>query len=106
MVDASFLAAILDSLKDPVLVADTEHVTRYMNRAAVAHYEEGESLIGRSLLDCHNKQSQQMMIEILAEMHQGLDERLITDDGRPHPVDGGGNTGLFTMSATSASGGG
>ena len=80
MVDASFLAAVLDSLKDPVLVADTDHVTRYMNRAAVAHYEEGESLIGRSLLDCHNKQSQQMMIEILVEMHQGLDERLITDD--------------------------
>lgn len=80
MVDASFLAAILDSLKDPVLVADTEHVTRYMNKAAVAHYEEGESLIGRSLLDCHNEQSQRMMIEILAEMHHGLDERLITDD--------------------------
>jgi PAS domain-containing protein len=80
MVDASFLAAILDSLKDPVLVADTEHVARYMNKAAVAHYEEGESLIGQSLLDCHNKRSQRMMIEILAEMHQGLDERLITDD--------------------------
>ena len=80
MIDASFLAAILDSLKDPVLVADTEHVTQYMNQAAIAHYTEGEALIGRSLLDCHNKRSQQMMIEILAQMHEGLDERLITDD--------------------------
>jgi len=80
MIDASFLAAILDSLKDPILVADTEHVTQYMNKAAIAHYEEGEALIGRSLLDCHNKKSQQMMIEILAQMHEGLEERLITDD--------------------------
>lgn len=80
MLDAPFLAAILDSLKDPILVADTQHVTRYMNKAAVVHYEEGESLIGRSLLDCHNELSQQMMVEILGEMHQGLDERLITDD--------------------------
>ena len=80
MISASRMAAILDSLKDPILFADTEHVTRYMNKAAVAHYEEGESLIGRSLLDCHNQRSQQMMIEILAEMHEGLDERLITDD--------------------------
>jgi PAS domain-containing protein len=80
MVDETFLAAILDSLKDPILVADTEHVTRYMNRAAAAYYEEGESLIGRSLLDCHNEQSQQMMIDILAEMHEGLEERLITDN--------------------------
>jgi PAS domain-containing protein len=80
MIDASFLAAILDSLKDPILVADTDHVTRYMNKAAIAYYDEGESLIGRSLLDCHNELSQQMMKEILAEMHQGLDECLITDN--------------------------
>jgi PAS domain-containing protein len=80
MVDETFLAAILDSLKDPILFADTEHVTRYMNQAAIAYYEEGESLIGRSLLDCHNEQSQQMMIDILAEMHEGLEERLITDN--------------------------
>jgi DUF438 domain-containing protein len=80
MIDAALMAAILDSLKDPVLFADTEHVTRYMNKAAIAHYEEGESLMGRSLLDCHNERSQQMMIEILAAMHDGLDEQLITDN--------------------------
>ena len=80
MIDATFMAAILDSLKDPILVADPEHVTRYMNKAAIAFYEEGESLIGRSLLDCHNEQSQKLMIEILAAMHQGLQEKLITDN--------------------------
>jgi PAS domain-containing protein len=74
------MAAILDSLKDPVLFADTEHVIRYMNQAAVAHYEEGESLLGSSLLDCHNEQSQQQMIEILAAMQAGEEERLITDN--------------------------
>lgn len=80
MVEVEVMAAILDSLKDPVLFADTEHVTRYMNKAAIAHYEGGTSLLGQSLLDCHNEQSQAMMIEILAAMHQGVDERLITDD--------------------------
>ena len=80
MTDASFMAALLDSLKDPILVADTDHVTRYMNKAAIAYYDEGASLIGRSLLDCHNARSQQMMIDILAAMHEGEDERLITDD--------------------------
>jgi PAS domain-containing protein len=81
MIGPSFMAAILDSLKDPILFADTEHVTRYMNKAAVAHYaEDGEDLIGQSLLNCHNERSRQMMIEILAEMHEGLEERLITDN--------------------------
>jgi PAS domain-containing protein len=96
MVDVTLLAAILNSLKDPILFADTGHVTRYMNQAAIDYYEEGESLIGRSLLDCHNEQSQQMMIEILAEMHEGLEERLITDN-QEHRIymrvvrDAGGN---------------
>ncbi len=81
MIDAPFLAAVLDSLKDPILVADPQHITRYMNKAAIAYYEEGANLIGRSLLDCHNEQSQQMMIDILAAMQaDGLEEQLITDD--------------------------
>ncbi|MFN2292344.1 MAG: PAS domain-containing protein [Anaerolineae bacterium] len=81
MVETTILAAILDSLKDPILFADTGHVTRFMNRAATIYYEEGEALIGGSLLDCHNKRSQEMMIEILAAMQeQGLEEQLITDN--------------------------
>jgi DUF438 domain-containing protein len=74
------MATILDSLKDPLLFADTEHVVRYMNKAAVAHYSEGEGLIGRSLLDCHNQRSQQQIVEILAALQAGEEERLITDD--------------------------
>jgi PAS domain-containing protein len=81
MIEATFMAAVLDSLKDPLLVADTEHVTRYMNKAAIAYYKEGANLIGRLLLDCHNAQSQQMMIDILAAMQtEGLEEQLITDN--------------------------
>ncbi len=80
MIDAGTMSAILDSLKEPILFADTQHVTRYMNRAAISFYEGGESLIGRSLLDCHNERSQKLMIEILASMRQGEEERLITDN--------------------------
>jgi transcriptional regulator with PAS, ATPase and Fis domain len=74
------LAAILDSLKEPILVADTEHRTFYMNKAAAEFYTGGESLIGRSLLECHNEDSQKVMIEILAAMHEGEDERIITNN--------------------------
>ncbi len=37
MIDASLMAALLDSLKDPVVFVDTKHVIRYLNKAAVAH---------------------------------------------------------------------
>jgi len=79
-IEATLMGAILDSLKDPLLFADTDHVTRYMNQAAVEYYDEGRELIGRSLLECHNDRSQQMMVEILAAMHAGEEERLITDN--------------------------
>jgi len=80
MVDHSLLASFLDSLKNPFLFADTGHITRYMNKAAIAHYDKGEALLGRSLMDCHNEQSQKIMVEILAAMHKGLEEQIITDN--------------------------
>ncbi len=33
-VDSAVLAAILESLTDPVVFADTEHTVRYINKAA------------------------------------------------------------------------
>ena len=75
-----FYESLLNSLKDPILVADTQHIVQYMNKAAINHYEEGESLIGSNLLLCHNQESQKMMIDILEEMQNGLDEKLITDN--------------------------
>jgi DUF438 domain-containing protein len=83
MMNASTLSAMLDSLKDPFLFVDNDHVIRFMNHAAVAHYDEGASLLGQSIMDCHNEESQQMMHDIFAEMQSSdLDERLITDDDR------------------------
>lgn len=80
MTNAELMAAILDSMKNPVLVADTDHIVMYMNKSAVNHYKEGETLMGTSLMDCHNKESQRIMIEVLAALEQGEDERMITDN--------------------------
>jgi DUF438 domain-containing protein len=85
MNDASLTAAILDSLKSPLLFADTMHVVRYMNEAAVAHYRGGDKLLGTSLLDCHNAESQAMIVEILAAMDEGEEERL-TSESDEHRV--------------------
>lgn len=81
MIDAVLMAAILESLKYPVLFADIDHVVRYMNKAAIKHYEGGESLIGTSLLECHNEQSRIEILEIMDSMQAGKeDERLISNE--------------------------
>ena len=84
MIDATLMAAILDSIKNPITFADTEHIIRYMNSAAVAHYDEGLALIGTSALDCHNQHSQKIITEILVAMRDGEEERLIADDEVRH----------------------
>ena len=78
--EKSFYQSILNSIKDPILVSDTNHIVQYMNKAAIANYSDGEKLLGSNLLECHNDVSQKMMIEILAEMKDGLEEKLITDN--------------------------
>jgi len=80
METAKLMASILDSMKNPVLVADTEHRIIYMNRPAESHYRQGRALLGTSLLDCHNHASQQMMFEVLEALQAGEDERMITDN--------------------------
>ena len=79
MVDTALAVALLDSLTDPVLFADCDHVTRYMNAAAVEHYSDGRALIGRSLLDCHDERSVRLIHEVFAALVAGETERLITD---------------------------
>jgi hypothetical protein len=71
LADAALLSQLLDSLTEPVLVGDTEHTVVYMNRAAAEHYRGGRSLMGTSLLDCHNERSQKIMIEVLAALREG-----------------------------------
>lgn len=79
MIDGSVMAAIVDSLEDPVMFVDTGHVIRYMNKAAVAHFDEGEALVGTSLLDCHNERSCRVIVETLDALCAGEAERLISD---------------------------
>jgi len=78
--DAAFLSALLDSLKDPFLFADTHHVIRYMNRAAVSHYDGGTALLGTSVLGCHDEESRRLIHEVFAAMEKGEEERIITDN--------------------------
>ena len=76
----NLMAAILDSLKNPLVFVGLDHVIRYMNTAALHHYEEGIGLIGRSIFECHNEQSQNMIYEVFEALQKGEEERLFTDN--------------------------
>ena len=54
-----YFKSIIDQDRAAVVICDLQHIIIYMNPAAKKSYEKwgGESLIGKSLLDCHNEKS-------------------------------------------------
>ena len=60
MEDTKITRWLLEAIPYPVVFADLTHTVRYMNRRAKFEYEEvrgHRTLLGSSLLDCHNEES-------------------------------------------------
>ncbi len=60
--------SVLEQDRTPIVICDTNHTILYMNEAACVHYKNlgDNSLEGRSLLDCHNEKSCEMIKKIVA----------------------------------------
>lgn len=63
-----YFKSIIDQDPASVVICDLNHIILYMNPAAVSNYANrgGASLIGRSLLDCHNPKSCEWIQKITA----------------------------------------
>lgn len=77
--DATLLAHILDSVNDHIVFCDAEHVIRYMNAPALARYAGKPAEIGRSIFDCHNAESNAMIVAVAERLQAGEDEICITE---------------------------
>ncbi|MBR4554415.1 MAG: PAS domain-containing protein [Ruminococcus sp.] len=64
---SSLYKAVLDADRAPVVLCEWGHKIVYMNPAAIRRYAKwgGEKLIGKSLLDCHNEESQKKIHRVL-----------------------------------------
>lgn len=75
----SFFKSIIDQDRCAVVICNLEHEIIYMNPAAVKTYEKrgGSSLLGRSLMDCHNPQSQELIEKVVAWFSESEEHNLI-----------------------------
>jgi DUF438 domain-containing protein len=74
--DSRTLRALLDSIADPIVFVDNDHVIRYLNLAAARRYAargHGD-LLGKPLADCHKRESMEKIGRIHAQLLDGLDE--------------------------------
>ena len=63
-----FFKSVLEQDRCAVVLCDLEHTIVYMNPAAGARYAKygGMALVGKSLLDCHNPKSNEMIKKVAA----------------------------------------
>ena len=71
--------SVLDADRTAVVICDLEHTIIYMNPVAVARYEKwgGKALLGKSLLDCHNEKSREMINKVLDWFKKSTDNNLV-----------------------------
>lgn len=62
-----FYKSIIDQDRSDIVICNLRHEIIYMNPAAIQNYAKrgGEKLIGQSLLECHNEESQEKIAQVL-----------------------------------------
>lgn len=76
---AKYFQSIIEQDRCAVVICNPDHEIIYMNPAAVKRYARrgGVKLIGRSLLDCHNEKSGEMIKKVIAWFEESTDHNII-----------------------------
>ena len=76
---------MLDTINSPIVFVNNDHVICYLNRTAKIRYYENRGysdLVGKSLFECHNAESEKQVKKIYNKLLDGEDEVFlkVTDD--------------------------
>lgn len=76
---SAFFKGIIDSDIAPVVVCDVNHTIVYMNPSAAERYANsgGYQLVGQSILDCHNDDSNSKIVRVVEWFSQSRDNNRI-----------------------------
>ena len=76
---SELLRSVLEADRAPVVVCDLDHTIVYMNPVAIERYAKrgGKDLIGRSLLNCHNDKSCELINKVLDWFRESKDNNIV-----------------------------
>ncbi len=74
-----FYKSIIDQDRCAVVICNLQHEIIYMNPAAIKNYSNrgGEKLIGQSIMDCHNPESQEKMKQVVDWFAASSDHNIV-----------------------------
>lgn len=76
---SKYFKSIIDQDQCAVVICNLEDEIIYMNPSAITRYQkwEGAALIGKSLLDCHNPNSSNMIKKVVLWFAKSKDNNII-----------------------------
>lgn len=80
MTDVNYIfKSVLEADRAAIVICDLNHMIIYMNPAAIKRYEKwgGKALVGKSLLDCHNEKSRDMITKVVDWFKTSADNNLV-----------------------------
>ena len=79
MEHAAYFKSIVDQDRCAVVICNLEHEIIYMNPVAVSRYKKwgGSSLLRKSLLDCHNERSREMIQKVVLWFLESKEHNII-----------------------------
>lgn len=82
---STFFKSVIDQDTASVVICDLEHTIIYMNPVAAARYAKygGFGLVGKSLLDCHNQKSCEMIGRVIDWFSKSADNNIIYTSFNP-----------------------
>lgn len=72
-----YFKSVLEQDRAPIVICDLSHTILYMNPAAKNRYSKHGDLIGKSLLDCHNPQSNEQIKRVTAWFAESADNNIV-----------------------------
>lgn len=76
---SDYFRSILEQDRCAVVVCNVQHEIIYMNPAAVSRYAKrgGAALVGSSLLDCHGRQSRELIEKVVSWFGESTDHNMV-----------------------------
>lgn len=76
---SNFFKSVIEQDRNAVVICNLNHEIIYMNPTAIERYAKhgGAELVGKSLLDCHNPQSCQMINRVLGWFGESKENNIV-----------------------------
>lgn len=74
---APFFKSILEQDRSAVVICNLRHEIIYMNKSARERYKKHGELVGKSIFDCHNAESNEKIREVVEWFAKSPDNNLV-----------------------------